>query len=246
VADPLRVWLVEHNNPFAAAPGSDLAAVRSGIVATLKQWFLKVVKLPAAERARPTGFKTDAEVQWSDVKDPSKIGDRDLIVYFSPVPALNSTVTKSVAGGPYKDAISQLSNAELVRQQLAEIAKPPTLEGKTLRGAVVYPSAVQVLQTLSEVYVLYDAQSSFPSTRIKDNVDTFATAAFHECAHNKYRPDNPGGKDRVHDDGGGGILAAQYVGQAVNDDNFKFLAQYIWNWGPQYVRGQPVSLMQQP
>jgi hypothetical protein len=246
VPDPLRVWLVEHNSPFAAVPASDLAAVRSGMVASLKQWFQKVVKHPTAESARPSGFKSDVEVQWGEVKDPSKIGDRDLIVYFSPLPPLGSTVNKSVAGGPYKDAISQLSNTELVRKQLAEIAKPPTLGGKTLVASVVYPSAVQVLPTLSEIYVLYDAQSSFRSTRISDNVATFASAAFHECAHNKYRPDDPSGKDRVHDDGGGGILAAQYVGQALNDDNLKFLAQYVWNWGPQYVRGQSVSLLQQP
>jgi hypothetical protein len=246
VADPLRVWLVEHNNPFADAGQGEAAQVRSGVQAALKKWLAKVVKHSAATAARPAGFKDDVEVQWSDVKDPSKVGDRDLVVYFSPLPPAGTTATKSVIAGPYKDALSPLPNRDLVRELLADIAKPAAHRGKTLRPAVVYPTAVQRIQAVSEVFVLYDAQFSIASLRVQGNVDTLTTAAFHECAHNKYEPADAGGEDRVHQDGGGGVFAAQYVGQALKDDNIKFLAGYIWNWGPQYLRGQPLSLMRVP
>jgi hypothetical protein len=58
--------------------------------------------------------------------------------------------------------------------------------GQALRPAVVYPTAAQRIQAVSEVVVLYDAQFSVASLRVQGNVDTLATAAFHERAHNKY------------------------------------------------------------
>ncbi|MFX9012022.1 hypothetical protein ABTN18_19950, partial [Acinetobacter baumannii] len=87
--------------------------------------------------------------------------------------------------------------------------------------------AVKRLPTLSEVFLLYDKQMSNQAARLADNVTTFAVAAFHECAHNKYRPDPPNVKDRLHEDGGGGIFDAQYTGKVLTDDNVAFFAKYI-------------------
>ena len=54
---PLNVWLVENNNPFAAAPGgaAEVAQFRSGVVALLKQWYAKVIQNAAAPPHRPGG-----------------------------------------------------------------------------------------------------------------------------------------------------------------------------------------------
>jgi hypothetical protein len=243
--DPLRVWLVENNSPFADVPKTDIVTFKSGIVSTMKQWFLKVLKHRDAVASLPSGFKSDVEINWSDVKDPSKIGDYDLIVYFSPLP-LNTTANTSVMRGPYKDAISRLPDTDLVQNILQAIADPITSGGKTYAFTVVYPGTVRRLPAISEVFLQYDNQFSIQSLRLSDNIKTYATAAFHECAHNKYRPDTPGGRDRLHEEGGGGIFNAQYDGKTMTDDNVKFFAKYIWRFGPQYIRGQSIALYTVP
>jgi hypothetical protein len=254
MADPLRVWLVEHNNPFAAAPSAaEAAQVRSGMVTLLKQWFTKVVKHSAANASRPAAFKSDVEVQWTDLKNVT-VGDHDIVVYFSPLSLPGSKGgPKSVRAGPFKDAVDQLPNQsradqDMVQDLRTEIAKQPTSGGLTLRYAFVSRNSELCLPIISEVFVLYDAQLSMQQLRIKNNVVTFATAAFHEAAHNKYEVTDPSQKDRVHQDGGGAMFAEQYTGtvEAPSEDNIKFFAGLIWNWGPQYIRGQPLSLVQKP
>ncbi len=70
------------------------------------------------------------------------------------------------------------------------------------------------------------------------NVETISVAAFHEAGHNKAH--------NLHTQGGGGIFGATYTGQHLNAANIAFLAQNIWNWGPQYISGQPLTPVTQP
>ena len=86
--------------------------------------------------------------------------------------------------------------------------------------------------------MLYDAQFSNKRLRVEKNIESLAVAAFHEAAHAK--------ADRLHQDGGGGIFAAAYTGQQLNDANIAFLASHIWEWSPQYIRGQPLTPVSPP
>jgi hypothetical protein len=251
---PLCVWLVENNNPFAAAPGgaAEVAQFRSGVVALLKQWYAKVIQNSAAP-APPAGWKAAIDVNWSDLKNVA-VGDRDVVIYFSPlVVGASKTGPQSVRAGPYKDAVNRLptntaDDKKIVADVQAKLAKEPTMGGLTLRPCFVIGGAGYCLPIVSEIFLLYDRQFPKQVMRVKENVVTFAVAAWHESAHNKYEAKGQPPKDRVHEDGGGGVLVESPppAAQAPNDDNIKFLAGLIWNWGPQYVRNGPLSLVKKP
>ena len=95
---PLNVWLVENNNPFAAAPGgaAEVAQFRSGVVALLKQWYAKVIQNAAAP-APPSGWKAAIDVNWSDMKNVA-VGDRDVVLYFSPLVPGDGKTTSGACG----------------------------------------------------------------------------------------------------------------------------------------------------
>jgi hypothetical protein len=236
-ARPLRVWLVEHNDPFALAPQGEAATVRNGLRERLLGWFLRVLR-HADARNVPTGYRRAAEVKWTDLASPGQVGDRDIVVYFSPHP--NSTPTppaqpQSVRAGPYQTAVRQLPNSEAaIRTALLGSIASSAAGGHTLR----VKQDDWLVPLLSEVYVLYDAQDSNQRMRVEKNVEKLAVAAFHEAGHGK--------ADRLHEDGGGGVFQAAYVGQQLSNANIAFLAGHIWDWSPQYLRGQPVTPVRSP
>ena len=67
-------------------------------------------------------------------------------------------VKKTVIHGPYKDAIQQLGDQSIINDMTEIFAKVPTLGGKTLRYGIYAGRSAKVLPTISEVFVLYDAQ----------------------------------------------------------------------------------------
>ena len=77
-----------------------------------------------------------------------------------------------------------------------------------MRPCFVIGNAVQCLPIISEIFLLYDYQFPKRVMRIQKNVVSFAVAAFHETAHNKYEAKGQPPKDRVHDDGGRGVFLA--------------------------------------
>jgi hypothetical protein len=140
-----------------------------------------------------------------------------------------------VRAGPYQTAARQLPNSEAaIRTALLGAIASSAAGGHTLRVA----QDDRLVPLLSEVYVLYDAQFSNRRPRVQKNVETLAAAAFHEAGHGK--------ADRLHEDGGGGVFAAAYTGQQLSNANIAFLAGHIWNWSPQYIRGQPLTPVAPP
>src|SRR5262245_30262249 len=235
-ARPLRVWLVENNNPFAPTAGAEATLVKNGIRARLLQWFTRVVQHRDANAGRPAGYRAAVEVSWSAANSLGQVGDRDIVIYFSPSPFSTSPPAnppQTVHAGPYRTAAGQLTDAELRAGVLGAIGNS-TSGGHTVRAA----RGNTRVPALSEVFVLYDRQLSNQQSRVQDNVETLATAAFHEAGHNK--------ADRLHEDGGKGIFADVYTGQQPTAANFAFLARHIWDWGPQYIIGQPLTPVAPP
>jgi hypothetical protein len=233
---PLRVWLVEHNNPFAAAGGTEPAAVRRDIQARLRQWFTQVVQHRNASADRPAGYTSQAEVAWTDLATPSQVGDRDLVIYFGPSPFSTSPPAnppQTVHAGPYRTAAGQLSDADVRDAILAHIGDSDS-GGHTLRVT----QGNYFVPILSEVFVLYNPGPDNLQARVQQNVLKLAASAFHEAGHNK--------ADRLHEDGGGGLFADVYQGQHLTPANVAFLASHIWSWGPQYIRGQPLTPVAPP
>jgi hypothetical protein len=233
----LHVWLVEHNSPFSQAPADEATLIRNGVRDRLRSWFRRVVG-HANARNVPTGYRAAAEVSWTGLADPTQVGDRDVVIYFSPHPYATSpppAQPQSVRAGPYQDAARQLGRSdEALRTAILGSIASSAAGGHTLR----IRQDNRLVPLLSEVYVMYDAQFSNKSLRIEKNVESLSVAAFHEAGHAK--------ADGLHQDGGGGIFAAAYVGQVLSNANIAFLASHIWEWSPQYIRGQPLTPVTAP
>jgi hypothetical protein len=60
-ARSLRVWLVEHNDPFAQAPQDEAATVRDGLRERLLGWIRRVLR-HANARNVPAGYRAVVEV----------------------------------------------------------------------------------------------------------------------------------------------------------------------------------------
>lgn len=227
----LKVWLVSNNNPFPS--GQEGRLVRGGIRTRLNSWFGRVARHAHAGSGRPTALGGTVDVQWSDLSNTASVGDYDIVVYFSPRVISATATPQTVERSAYLTAARGLNNTQLRTQMVTAITGGMRAGGITRRAAV----GNQQVPTLSEVFVLYDAQFPRQGMRVDQNAQTYAVAAFHEAAHNK-----AANSTAVHGSaGGGGAFAAAYRGQQVNPRNTAFLAQHIWNWRPQYVRGQDLT-----
>ena len=227
----MKVWLVANNSPFPAGPEG--SQVRAGIRGRLATLFGRVVGHANARSGRPSTMSAAVDVQWSDLSNPADVGDRDVVIYFSPRATSATAAPQTVERNAYLTAARALRDTGLRNQMVTAITGGFRAGGITRRASI----GNRQVPTLSEVFVLYDAQFSQQQMRVDTNVETYAVAAFHEAAHNK--ADN---SSAVHGAAaGGGAFAATYRGQQVNARNIAYLAQYIWNWRPQYIRGQPLT-----
>jgi hypothetical protein len=237
MAQSLHIWLVEHNQPFSQAPEDEAGLVRNGVRDRLSAWFRRVIR-HANARNVPTGYRAAVEITWSELTDGNQVGDKDVVIYFSPSPFAtrpSPAQPQSVRAGPYQAAARQLPDREeAIRTALLGAIASSAAGGHTLRVR----QDDRLVPLLSEVYVLYDAQFSNKQLRIEKNVESLSVAAFHEAAHAK--------ADRLHEDGGGAIFAAAYTGQQLSNANIAFFAQHIWEWSPQYIRGRPLTPVARP
>lgn len=227
----MKIWLVENNGPFPS--GQEGRLVRDGIRSRLTGWFGRVGQHANARTGRPAGLGSTIDVQWSDLSTAT-VGDFDIVVYLSPraTAATAAATPQTVERGAYLTAAQRLQDGQLRTQMVTAITGGTRAGGITRRASI----GNQQVPTFSEVFVLYDAQFSNRQMRVDENAQTYAVAVFHEAAHNKATDSSA-----VHGTAGGGVFAAAYRGQQVNPRNIAFLAQQIWNWRPQYVRGQTLS-----
>ena len=234
---PLKVWLVANNSPFPG--GQEGRLVRDGIRRRLANWFGQVARHANARTGRPAAMNGRITVQWSSAATPASatnVGDYDIVVYFSPSAATAAGASQTVERNAYLTAARGLRNAQLRTQLVSRITSGTRAGGITRRASV----GNRQLPTLSEAFVLYDAQFSNLQMRVNKNAQTFAVVALHEAAHNKAT-----NSSTLHSTGGGGAFGQFYSGQPVNPRNIAFLAQHIWNWRPQYIQGQPLTPRQQ-
>jgi hypothetical protein len=235
---PLRVWMVERGNTLAPASTHENGMVRTGIRTKLHKWFTQVAKHTNAATGRPKGYRAEVDVQWAPSLSTSQVSDYDIVIYFSPSP-FSGTPGKpalpTLHDGAYKTAASQIKDPQLQKPLLAALGNTAGAAGHTVRGS----QGNMMVPILSELFMLYDNQSSNLQARVDKNVERFASAAFHEAGHNKATSD-------LHKNGGGGIFADVYQGQALNASNIAFMASNIWNWGPQYIVGQSLSPVSPP
>lgn len=229
----MKVWLIDHNSGIPNANSSEGQRVRRGIRNRLDDWFSLVARHPNAQSDRPAGHGTSIDVAWAS--SASGAGQFDIVLHFVPSnPGSNPPVM-----GPYREAASQISNRQ-VADRLANTRRDRS-GGRTLGASV----GNQRVPTLSLVIVLYDAQFSDESMRVQTNVERLSIIAFHEAAHNKDRSNS------LHRAGGGGIFADIHTGglgsgNRPNPENISFLAERIWNWGPQYLLGGSMALVSPP
>lgn len=223
----LNVFLVEHNNPFPS--GSEGRKVRAGIEKKLRGWLDAVVRDGNAPRP-PSGHSRKVNVTWTRAIARARVDDRAIVVYFSPKPTAQKNET--VLGNEFSQAGARVADKDVRKLLSKKRSSYPYGINRKLHdgtGKPVYP-------ILSEVFVLYDAQLSLRSLRIEENVQTFARCAIHEAAHGKCE-----GMADLHKDGGGGAFADVSGNSAFTPANRRFLAKYVWEWGPQYILGQALK-----
>lgn len=221
----LRVFLVEHRNPFPA--GREGRLVKAGIQRKLRGWLDATVKDGHA-RKPPAGHARKADVTWTRAVGKAHVDDYSIVVYFSPRPTgeTNDTVVANefaqAAKGVRDKDVRELLQKKRVRYPFGVNRK---LFSPKARGRPVCP-------ILSEVFVLYDAQFPRLDMRVEENVHTFSRCAIHEGAHGKCE-----GLADLHKEGGGGAFADVSGNTPFTPANRRFLAKYIWEWGPQYILG---------
>lgn len=226
----LYIWLVENNNPFKDVPADEVSSLKKGIITELTKWFSKVLTNSNATSQQPKGYIANVKILWSDLSDTSKIKDLDLIIYFSP------NNEKDSAFEVYKSAAKNLSDKEY-RSEILKHKVNLLAHGETFSP---YRKADNSrLPTLSDVYVYYQADISYKPTRIEINIDKLSKIAFHEAAHNKSQEG-----DEMHRQGG--LLSDIYTNQSLTADNFNFVAKHIWDWSPQFIKGQPLKVLTKP
>jgi len=220
-ARPIYIWLVEYNDPFSDVEKSEATKVKKGIQSNLNSWFTKVANHPDAKSFQPKEYK-NVKILWSDLLDVNLIKDIDLIIYFS-------AYGKDYVIEVYKKEAGKLDDKEF-REAVLETKKDPIARGKTF----IFTRDESRLPVLCEVYVLYQSDISHKKSRMELNIEKLSKAAFHEAAHNKSLLG-----DEMHNLEG--ILTKIYQDQKLTESNIAFVAQHIWNWSPQYIKGQPLK-----
>lgn len=238
----LNVWLVEYPDSFPAANTQEGQMVRNGIRTRLQTWFHRVVRHSNARRAQPRGYQDTVSVAWRTKLTSKDVGDRDLVIHFDASPFVlpnQGANNPSPVLSAYRTAAGQLSNEQL-RQQLSGVQRSGS-GGRTIVAMV----GTDMVPILSIVVVLYDRQFSNLQARVHKNIDEICVISFHEAAHNKDRSNS------LHTSGGGGIFADIHTGglgaaTQPNSNNIEFFTDRIWNWGPQYIVGQPLTPVTPP
>jgi hypothetical protein len=229
----MKVWLIDHMSGIPADTTSEGRGVRRGVQSRLQNWFGQVASHRKASSGRPQGHERNIEVAWGPAG--SAAGPYDLVLHFVPSqPGQNPPVM-----GPWREAVQQTRD-DLVTENLSSRQRGFS-GGKTLGLSI----GSQRVPALSLVIVLYDAQMSRENMRISANVESLCIVAFHEAAHNKDRSAS------LHTGGGGGVFADIHTGglgsaARPNNANIAFMAERIWNWGPQYIVGGSMSPVSPP
>lgn len=273
---PLKVWLVRYSQPFASLSPEQTAAMETGIITRLQDWYTSVLQ-HANNRTRPAGYENRVEVQpWIDAPaapatlDATKISDRDIVIYFTPDPGDDARRRQRGGRGRGRSA-GQQDRTRLAGPVFAERYRPaadhmsPDGNSGDFRtgvlqldpsghagGVTIRPTAGPArLPALSQVFA--SAEDELIRVSSRQTTDSDYQEQFDRvltklaiCAFHE-AGHNKTGMGNQELHAIGNVFASPYSPVQQLSENVRAVsATHIWNWCPQYLLEDPLVVSMDP